>query len=57
MDLNKFNSLTELFFYQVTKQNPNKDFLEWLNPKNKKKYTWGETSSSIQKLAKVLIRK
>ncbi len=54
MNLNEFNSLTELFFYQVTKQNPNKDFLEWLNPKNKKKYTWGETSSSIQKLAKVL---
>ena len=54
MNLNEFNSLTELFFNQVTKQNPNTDFLEWLNPKNKKKYTWGETSTSIQKLAKFL---
>jgi len=54
MNLNEFNSLIELFFYQSEKINPNTDFLEWLNPKNKKKYTWGETSTSIQKLAKVL---
>ncbi len=54
MNLNEFNSLTELFFNQAAKQNPNTEFLEWLNPKNKKKYTWGETSTSIQKLAKFL---
>ena len=54
MNLNKFNSLVDLFFYQVEKQNPQTIFLEWLNPKNKKKYTWGETSASIQKLAEVL---
>ena len=54
MNLKEFNSLVDLFFYKATKQNPNTDFLEWLNPKNKKKYTWGETSTNIQKLAKVL---
>ncbi len=54
MNLNEFNSLVDLFFYQAEKENPSTDFLEWLNPKNKKKYTWGETSISIQKLAKVL---
>jgi len=54
MNLNEFNSLVDLFFYQAEKENPNTAFLEWLNPKNKKKYTWGETSKSIQKLAKVL---
>ena len=54
MDLKNFNSLVDLFFYQNEKQNPEGDFLEWLNPKNKKKYTWAETSKSIQKLSKVL---
>ena len=54
MNLKEFNSLVDLFFYKAAKENPNADFLEWLNPKNKKKYTWGETSTSIQKLAKVL---
>ena len=54
MNLKEFNSLVDLFFYKATKENPNADFLEWLNPKNKKKYTWGKTSTSIQKLAKVL---
>ncbi len=54
MNLNEFNSLVDLFFYKAEKENSNTAFLEWLNPKNKKKYTWGETSSSIQKLAKVL---
>ena len=54
MNLKEFNSLVDLFFHKATKENPNADFLEWLNPKNKKKYTWGKTSTSIQKLAKVL---
>ena len=54
MNLKEFNSLVDLFFYKAKKENPNTPFLEWLNPKNKKKYTWGETSSSIQKFAKVL---
>ena len=54
MNLKEFNSLVDLFFYKAAKENPNTDFLEWLNPKNKKKYNWGETKTSIQKLAKVL---
>jgi len=54
MNLNEFDSLVDLFFYKAEKENPNTLFLEWLNPKNKKKYTWGETSINIQKLAKVL---
>ena len=54
MNLKEFNSLVDLFFYKSAKENPKADFLEWLNPKNKKKYTWGETSTNIQKLAKVL---
>ena len=54
MNLNEFNNLIELFFYQAKKQNSESVFLEWLNPKNKKKFTWGETSSNIYKLAKTL---
>ena len=48
------NSLVDLYFCQAKKENSHTPFLEWLNPKNKKKYTWGETSINIYKLAKVL---
>ena len=54
MNLNELNSLTDLFFYQAEKKNSDSIFLEWLNPKNKKKFTWEETSSNIYKLAKTL---
>ena len=54
MNLKKFNSLVDLFFYQAEKQNSQESFLEWLNPKNRKNFTWGETSKNIYKLAKVL---
>ncbi len=54
MNLKEINSLTELFFIQAKKQNPKSIFLEWLNPKNKKRYTWSETSSNIYKLANIL---
>ena len=54
MNLNKFNNLTDLFFYQAEKQNSQSVFLEWLNPKNKKKFTWSETSLNIYKFAKIL---
>ena len=49
MNLKELNSLVDLFFYKAEKENPNVIFLEWLNPKNKKKYTWGETSTNIKK--------
>ena len=42
------------FFIRAEKENSNTPFLEWLNPKNKKKFTWGETSINIYKLAKIL---
>ena len=54
MDLKQFNSLTDLYFHQSKKQNPQNIFLEWLNPKNKSKFTWEKTSSSIYNLAKVI---
>jgi len=54
MKLNEFNSLIDLYFYQAKKQNPKSIFLEWLNPMNKSKFTWGETSLNIYKLAKII---
>ena len=54
MDLDKLNSLVELFFYQVDKQNKESIFLQWLNPNNKKTYTWEETRKNIFKLSKVI---
>ena len=54
MNLNEFNSLVDLFFRQAEKENSHTPFLEWLNPKSRKKFTWGETSLNIYKLAKVL---
>ena len=54
MNLNEFNSLIDLYFYKAKKQDLQNNFLEWLNPKNRSKFTWNETSSSIYKLAKVI---
>ncbi len=54
MNLDNFNSLIELFFYQVKKQNPKKILLEWLNPNNKKTFTWEEANINIFKLSKVI---
>ena len=54
MNLNEFNNLTDLFFYQAEKQISENVFLEWLNPKNKKTFTWSETSSNIYKFTKIL---
>ena len=42
MDLKAFKSLTDLFFYQVGKQNSQTAFLEWLNPRNKKNLPGGK---------------
>ena len=54
MNLNNFNSLIELFFYQSEKQDSKSIFLQWLNPNNKKKYTWEETKTNIFKLSKII---
>ena len=52
MNLDNFNSLVELFFYQAGKQNKKNIFLQWLNPKNKKKFTWEETETKYSKTIK-----
>ena len=54
MKLNEFNSLVDLFFYQAEKQDPKNVFLQWLNPDNKKTFTWEETKINIFKLSKII---
>ena len=54
MNLSQFNSLTDLFFFQAEKQNSQNIFLEWLNPNNKKTFTWKETKENVYKLTKIL---
>ena len=54
MNLDQLNNLIELFSHQVEKQNKESIFLQWLNPNNKKSYTWGETQKNILKLSKII---
>ena len=54
MNLNNFNSLIELFFYQSQKQDSKDIFLQWLNPSNKKTFTWEEAKLNIFKLSKII---
>ncbi len=54
MKLDNLNNLIELFANQVNKQNKRDIFLEWLNPSNKKTYTWEQTEKNILKLSKVI---
>ena len=54
MNLNNFNSLIELFFHQSQKQNSKDIFLQWLNPNNKKTFTWEETKLNIFKLSNII---
>ncbi len=54
MNLDNLNNLIELFANQSNKQNKRDIFLEWLNPSNKKKYTWEQTEKNILKLSKVI---
>tara|TARA_B100000029_G_scaffold512517_1_gene609379 strand:+ start:50 stop:1768 length:1719 start_codon:yes stop_codon:yes gene_type:complete len=54
MNLKEFNNLTDFFFYQAENQNPNDIFLEWLNPINRKKYTWSQTISNVYKVANTI---
>jgi len=54
MNLDNFNNLIELFFYQAEKQKSENIFLEWLNPNNRKIFTWEETKQNILKLSKKL---
>ena len=54
MNINNLNNLIELFVNQANKQNKKDIFLEWLNPSNKKSYTWEETEKNILKLSRVI---
>jgi long-chain acyl-CoA synthetase len=54
MNLDNLNNLVELFVNQANKQNKKDIFLEWLNPINKKSYTWQQTENNILKLSKVI---
>ena len=54
MNLDNLNNLIELFANQANKQNKRDIFLEWLNPSNKKTYTWEQTEKNILKLSKVI---
>ena len=54
MKLENFNNLIELFFYQAAKQDPKSILLQWLNPNNKKSFTWEETKLNIFKLSKTI---
>ena len=54
MNLDNLNNLIELFVNQANKQNKKDIFLEWLNPSNKKSYTWQQTENNILKLSKVI---
>ena len=54
MKLDNLNNLIELFANQANKQNKRDIFLEWLNPSNKKTYTWEQTEKNILKLSKII---
>ena len=54
MKLDNLNSLIELFLYQADKQDKKSIFLQWLNPNNKKTYTWEEVKQNIFKLSKII---
>ena len=54
MNLDNLNSLVELFFNQADKQDQKSIFLQWLNPNNKKTFTWEQTKLNIYKLSKAI---
>ena len=54
MKLENFNNLIELFFYQTEKHDPKSILLQWLNPNNKKTYTWDEVKINIFKISKTI---
>ncbi len=55
MQLNKLNSLVELFFEVCKTKTINNPFLEWLGPRQRKNfYTWDQVDKRIRVLSKVL---
>ena len=50
MEIDKLNSLVELYFKKCDEVNPKRPFLKWLKP-NKPTYTWGDIKERIFKLS------
>ena len=50
MEIDKLNSLVELYFKKCEEVNPNKPFLKWLKP-GKPTYNWGDIKERIFKLS------
>ena len=50
MEIDKLNSLIELYFKKCEEVNPKRPFLKWLKP-NKTTYTWGDIKERIFKLS------
>ena len=50
MEIDKLNSLVELYFKKCEEVDPNKPFLKWLKP-GKPTYSWGEVKDRIFKLS------
>jgi len=50
MEIDKLNSLVELYFKKCNEVEPNRPFLKWLKP-NKPTYTWGDIKERIFKLS------
>ena len=50
MEIDKLNSLVELYFKKCEEVNPKRPFLKWLKP-NKTTYTWGDIKERIFKLS------
>ena len=58
MEIDKLNSLVELYFKKCEEVDPNKPFLKWLKP-GKPTYSWGDIKDRIFKLSskiKLLIK-
>ena len=49
MELNKINSLVELFFKKCEKNDSlvNQSFLKWLKPNKSDSYSWGNVQQNI----------
>jgi len=50
MEIDKLNSLVELYFKKCEEVDPNKPFLKWLKP-GKPTYSWGDVKERIFKLS------
>ena len=50
MEIDKLNSLVELYFKKCEEVDPNRPFLKWLKPE-KPTYSWGDIKERIFKLS------